>query len=486
VKDHRTSNSKGLGFVQFVHPEDAATALQQLDGQPFQGRLLHILPASDSKKQKLTDFEISKLPIKQQKALKRKAEMTKASFSWNSLYMNPDAVLASTAQRLGVSKSDLLDPSSTDAAVKQAHAETSIIEETKEYLARQGVNIDAFAQRQRDDRSILLKNFSYGTTSDELNALLAKYGALERLVFPPAGTMAIAQFVEAFEANAALKGLAYTNLKGSLLYLEKAPSGLFGGVGVSRTALEDTDVVDDETGQTTDHTPSTIFVRNLNFATSTARLAEVFKPLSGFLSARVKTRTEKSRPGEILSMGFGFVEFRSRPQADAAVATMNGHRLDGHELLVQISQKATDAAEDRRKEDSGKKADSTKTKIIIKNLPFEASKKDVRALFSPYGQLRSVRMPKKFDNSARGFAFADFITAKEARSAMEALANTHLLGRKLVLGFAEGETDDPEATIQAMEKKAGREAHLTSVNKMMAGSARRKFTVGDTQDDVEL
>jgi multiple RNA-binding domain-containing protein 1 len=471
--------------VQFVHPEDAATALQQLDGQPFQGRLLHILPASDSKKQKLTDFEISKLPIKQQKALKRKADMTKATFSWNSLYMNPDAVLASTAQRLGVTKSNLLDPSSTDAAVKQAHAETSIIKETKDYLARQGVNIDAFAQRQRDDRSILLKNFAYGTTSDELNALLTKYGALERLVFPPAGTMAIAQFVEAIEANAALKGLAYTNLKGSLLYLEKAPAGLFTSVVRSEAEAESQDV-DDESGQATHHTTSTIFVRNLNFATSTARLAEVFKPLSGFLSARVKTRTEKNRPGEILSMGFGFVEFRSRSQADAAVATMNRHRLDGHELLVQISQKATDTAEDRRKEDSGKKADSAKTKIIIKNLPFEATKKDVRALFSAYGQLRSVRMPKKFDNSARGFAFADFITAKEARSAMEALANTHLLGRKLVLGFAEGETDDPEATIQAMEKKAGRQAHLTSVNKLMAGSARKKFTVGDTQDDVEV
>lgn len=397
--------------------------------------------------------------------------------------MNPDAVLTSTAQRLGVSKSALLDPSSTDAAVKQAHAETSIIQETKDYLRRQGVNVEAFSERLRDDRALVLKNFPYGTTSDELQAALGRYGSVEKLVFPPLGTMAIALFHESFEAQAALKGLAYSNLKGSVLYLEKGPKGLF-DPQASGEVDEPIATGDDADASSQSGLTSTVFVRNLNFATSTARLAEVFKPLSGFLSARVKTRSEKSRPGEVLSMGFGFVEFRSKAYADAAVATMNGHRLDGHELLVQISRKATDAAEERRKEDSSRKAETARTKIIIKNLPFEASKKDIRALFGEYGALRSIRMPRKFDNSARGFAFADFVTAKEAKSAMEALSNTHLLGRKLVLDFAEGEVDDPEAAIRAMEQKAGRQAHLQSVNQMLSGSARRKFQVSDARDDV--
>jgi multiple RNA-binding domain-containing protein 1 len=465
-----------------VQPEDAAEAMQKLDGQPFQGRLLHILPASDPKKQKLTDYEISKLPLKQQKALKRKSEASNSTFSWNSLYMNPDAVLASTAQRLGVPRSALLDPSSTDAAVKQAHAETSIIQETKEYLRRQGVNIDAFSERSRDDRTLLLKNFPYGTTTEELQTALNKYGMVEKLIFPPSGTMAIARFQEAFEAQGALKGLAYSNLKGSVLYLEKGPKGLFDPQAQHEKGKEpiaaENDAETIQSGLT-----STLFVRNLNFATTTARLAEVFKTLPGFLSARVKTRTEKSRPGEVLSMGFGFVEFRTKTQAETAVATMNAHRLDGHELLVQISHKATDVAEERRKEDNSRKQETARTKIIIKNLPFEASKKDIRALFGEYGALRSIRMPRKFDNSARGFAFADFVTAKEARSAIEALSNTHLLGRKLVLDFAEGEVDDPEAAIKAMEQKAGRQAHLQSVNQLMSGSARKKFQVGDARDD---
>ncbi len=479
VTDTKKSVGKGLGYVQFVEPDDAANALVALDGRDFQGRLMHVLPSTDKKTQKLTDFEVSKLPLKQQKAIKRKNEASTSTFSWNSLYMNPDAVLASVADRLGVTKVELLDPASSEAAVKQAHAETSVIKETKDYLKSKGMNIDAMKNRTRDESTLLLKNFSFGTTSEELSQMLSQYGTVERLLFPPTGTMAVVQYRASSEATVALKQLAYRNLKGSVLFLEKAPAGLWDGPA-SATTGGATKAVGDEKDAVAG-TTVTVFVRNLNFSTASGRLAEAFKPLSGFLSARVKTRIDPNRPGEILSMGFGFVEFRTKSQAEAATATMNGRRLDGHELLVQASQKATDLGEEKRKEDTSKKLNSAKTKVVIKNLPFETTKKDVRALFSAYGQLRTVRMPKKFDNTARGFAFAEFLTAKEAENAIEALSNTHLLGRRLVLDFAEGEIVDPEAEIRAMEKKVqGHQDTLT--HHRMTGSARKKFNVDALED----
>ncbi|KAK5047582.1 hypothetical protein LTR84_006679 [Exophiala bonariae] len=480
VTDTRTSTGKGLGYVQFIEPSAAERALIQLDGKAFQGRLMHILPASDKKTQKLNEFEISKLPLKQQKALKRKSETTNSTFSWNSLYMNPDAVLASVANRLGVTKSDLLDPSSSNAAVKQAHAETSVIKETKTYLASQGMNLEAFTDQSRDDCTLLLKNFSYGTTSEELSQMLSQYGNVSRLVFPPTGTMAVVQYEEPSFATLAMKQLAYRNLKGSVLYLERAPKGIWmrqkSPIWMEDTKGDDVDM---------SGTPSaTLFVRNLNFTTSTTRLAEAFKPLSGFLSARVKTRTDAKRPGEVLSMGFGFVEFRTKSQADAAIAAMNGRMVEGHEIIVQASQKSTDAAEERRKDDASKKANAKKTKIIIKNLPFEATKKDIRALFGAYGKLRTVRLPRKFDNTARGFAFAEFVTAKEAENAMDALENTHLLGRRLVLDFAEGENIAPEDEIRAMEKKVQSHQNILAHHKL-TGSARKKFNADAARDDAE-
>jgi multiple RNA-binding domain-containing protein 1 len=400
--------------------------------------------------------------------------------------------MSSVADRLGVSKADLLDPTSSDAAVKQAHAETHVIQETKAYFNANGVNIDSFKQRERGTTAILVKNFSYGVKSAELKKLFEPFGQLTRLLMPPSGTIAIVEFARPDEAQKAFKGLAYRKLGDSIIFLERAPKDLFeapatGSVlevqGLEARAqgfsAAETFAAEDNEAQLP---TSTLFVRNLNFTTTTARLSEVFQSLDGFLSAKVKTKTDPKRPGETLSMGFGFVEFRTKEQAQAALAVMDGYGLDQHKLVVQTSHKGMDAAESRRQEDTAKKVAARRTKIIIKNLPFQASKHDIRALFGAYGQLRSVRVPKKFDHSARGFAFADFISAREAENAMDALKNTHLLGRKLVLEYASAEAIDAEEEIRKIEKKTGQQVDRQKLQSL-TGTGRKKFVVGAAEDE---
>jgi multiple RNA-binding domain-containing protein 1 len=180
-------------------------------------------------------------------------------------------------------------------------------------------------------------------------------------------------------------------------------------------------------------------------------------------------------------MGFGFLEFHSSAQAQAALQAMDGYSLHGHKLQIRASHKGTDAAEQRRKEDKAKRESSKKTKVVVKNLPFEATKKDVRSLLGAYGQLRSVRVPKKMDRGARGFAFADFTTPKEAQNAIDALRDTHLLGRRLVLDFAEEEAEDAEAQIEKMQKKVGSQVNKVALQKLTSGG-RKKFT---TENDTE-
>jgi multiple RNA-binding domain-containing protein 1 len=63
-------------------------AFKGLDGRGFQGRLLHIIPAAPKRETKLNEFEISKLPLKKQRELKRKASAATSQFNWNSMYMN--------------------------------------------------------------------------------------------------------------------------------------------------------------------------------------------------------------------------------------------------------------------------------------------------------------------------------------------------------------------------------------------------------------
>lgn len=399
--------------------------------------------------------------------------------------------MSSIAERLGVSKSDILDPTSSEAAVKQAHAETHVIQDTKAYFTSNGVNLDSFNQRERGNTAILVKNFSFGVQAEELRKLFEPYGEITRLLMPFSGTIAIVEFSMPDETQKAFKGLAYRKLGDSILFLEKAPKDLFEGTSTTTT----TDVAAKAVSQgfsTSDtfkadeaESPvesSTLFIRNLNFTTTDSGLAAVLEPLEGFLSAKVKTKTDPKKPGERLSMGFGFAEFQTRAQAQAALAAMNGYKLDQHELVIKASHKGADSAEQQRRDDRAKKLAGRRTKVIIKNLPFQTTKKDIRSLFGAYGQLRSVRVPQKFDRTARGFAFADFTSAREAENAMDALKNTHLLGRRLVLEFASEEAVDAEEEIKKMEKKVEGQVNKMKL-KQLTGGGRKKFHVDAVDDE---
>lgn len=86
--DTRTETSKGFAYVQYADADGAVDAYRDLDGKHFQGRILHILPASEKKTYKIDEYDLSKLPLKKQNQIKRKMHATSSTFSWNSLYMN--------------------------------------------------------------------------------------------------------------------------------------------------------------------------------------------------------------------------------------------------------------------------------------------------------------------------------------------------------------------------------------------------------------
>ena len=142
--DSITGYAKGYAFLLFSSPEDAVKVYHDMDGKTFQGRLVHVMPAEQKREKKLDEFAISQLPLKQQQKIKRKMESSTATHKWNPLYMNMDDVMSSISNRLGVPKSELIDPTSSDAAVKQALAETHVIQESKSYFAENGVDLDSF------------------------------------------------------------------------------------------------------------------------------------------------------------------------------------------------------------------------------------------------------------------------------------------------------------------------------------------------------
>merc|ERR1712232_223211 len=132
-----------------------------------------------------------------------------------------------------------------------------------------------------------------------------------------------------------------------------------------------------------------------------------------------------------------------------------GISVDGHALKLQVSSRKAQSA-GRSEVAKPKKAKNSfaTQRLCVRNLAFEATGKEIRQLFSAYGSVTAVRIPKKADYSGhRGFAFVDFASKSEAAAAYEALQHTHLYGRRLVIEAAEEKPNDVGAAQETAQKR---------------------------------
>lgn len=75
-----------------------------------------------------------------------------------------------------------------------------------------------------------------------------------------------------------------------------------------------------------------LFVGSLPFRMSGDELEELFAEFGKVASAKIITDRETGR-----SRGFGFVEFDSDDEAQAAVKSLNGKDVDGRALVVNVA-----------------------------------------------------------------------------------------------------------------------------------------------------
>ena len=220
-------------------------------------------------------------------------------------------------------------------------------------------------------------------------------------------------------------------------------------------------------------------------------------------AATVVTKPDpKSSNAKRLSMGYGFVEFKTAAHAQAALREMAGARLHEHVLQLKLSTRTTATATGAAAASSkGKKSKvaaggaggagggasmEPSAKLLVRNLPFQASQKEIKELFQTFGQLKTVRVPKKFDGHHRGFAFVEFVSKAEASKAKNALHATHLYGRHLVLEYAE-----EERSVEAMREKLRGQQAAAADEEAAGGTKRKKRKGADGEgegllDDLDL
>lgn len=469
ILNKKTKQSTGMAFARFLRPEHALRVFSEAQGSIFQGRVLHLSPGLDLPKPNGNSMN----KTFKQKRLEERKLLSSESFNWGKLFMNPNTVADAASTKLGIGKGELLSTEAYNVAVRLALAETDVIQDVKQYLRENGVNLEAL-ERHRGPRGgnvIVVKNIPPKVNRLELEELFSAYGAIKKLLLPPSSAIALVAYENAREAKIAFSKLAYSQFKDVPLLLEWAPKDIFvseesgtlnatasagecdkgdqtttapvceelssaGGEDVPEQITHEKGAADSDTAEDDDIHSTTLYVTNLNFKTTEAELKQLMDAYNGVRSVKLAMGLKKNSLSKV-SMGFGFIEFESAKLAKSALASLNGTTLHGHKLLFKIS---NGSKRPSRCEPTEVSALET-TKLVVRNVPFQASKHELRDLFKTFGELKSLRLPKKMDGQHRGFAFIEYVTKQDAKLALNSLKSSHLYGRHLVIERARDENE---------------------------------------------
>lgn len=483
IWEKHTDTSLGYGYVTYVMPEHAVAAINALDGSVFQGRMLQVLPALPKANEDKLDIKHYQSSFKKQKA-EEQQKNAQSSHNWNTLFIGGNAVADAVVERYQADKLDVLDSTKThSAAVRLALGETEIVQETKKFLLDNNILLESFSRQDsaRSTNVIIAKNLAASTTSGELRKRFDMHGRLKRLLLAPAGTTAIMEFSKSSDAKEAFVGQAYRNFHGKPLYLEWAPLDIFDG----KTEAEKTKKEDVNKNETNSNKPTlsrmTLFVKNLNFETTQMEMKRHFEQIGPVTSCIISQKKDLST-NTLLSMGYGFVEFESKEDGLECLKKLQHVELDGHNLeLKKSDKKLGERKQAQRKDDGNTEQGEDNNKILVRNIPFQANRQEIKSLFETYGELRTVRLPTKINENVnrneslqhRGFAFVDFVTRECAKEAFKALSqSTHLYGRRLRLEWAKTES----TSVDELRRKA-----TESYNNM---NKKQKITVNQFEENL--
>lgn len=81
---------------------------------------------------------------------------------------------------------------------------------------------------------------------------------------------------------------------------------------------------------------TTLFVKNLNFETTDEVFRKHFEQSGEVYSAAIAKKKDPQNPGQVLSMGYGFVQFWTKKATVTALKDLQGSMLDDHVIELKV------------------------------------------------------------------------------------------------------------------------------------------------------
>uniref|UniRef100_T1JB90 RRM domain-containing protein n=1 Tax=Strigamia maritima TaxID=126957 RepID=T1JB90_STRMM len=174
---------------------------------------------------------------------------------------------------------------------------------------------------------------------------------------------------------------------------------------------------------------STLFVRNLPRHVTTQKLEEVFSAVGSLRKCFVVTE----KGDKTVSKGYAYVTFLSKTDAQNAIDNVKS--IDGAPINLKFAtSKKVDGETNNIREKYPKRGKNAR--LIIRNLSFKATEVDIKKMFSKYGKITEVSIPKKKDGKMYGFCFVQFFEMSSANTALAEMNSKKILGRPVAVDWA--------------------------------------------------
>eukprot|EP00658_Telonema_sp_P-2_P070046 TRINITY_DN5967_c0_g1_i2.p1 TRINITY_DN5967_c0_g1~~TRINITY_DN5967_c0_g1_i2.p1 ORF type:complete len:379 (+),score=67.57 TRINITY_DN5967_c0_g1_i2:233-1369(+) len=185
-----------------------------------------------------------------------------------------------------------------------------------------------------------------------------------------------------------------------------------------------------------DRDQRTVFVYQLSVKATEEDVFSLFENAGTVHDVRLITdrNTRKSK-------GFGYIEFENRDSIPRAIA-LSGTIMRGIPVMVKFSEAEKNLAAQQA---NAAAANVGPMKLYVGNLHVDVAEGDIRALFSPFGEVDSVQIHKD-PNGAVGFGFVNFKDAEEGRMALGQLNGFEVAGMNIKVGLV----SDPEEGGQSL------------------------------------
>jgi len=178
-----------------------------------------------------------------------------------------------------------------------------------------------------------------------------------------------------------------------------------------------------------------IYAKNLSKEVSEEKFIELFKKFGAITSAYL------AKDDQGASKGFGFVNYETHEQAQAAIDEMNGKDINGSPIYVGRAQKKQEREKELKEMFEKLKRERMSkfqgVNLYVKNLDEGIDDAKLREEFSVAGTITSAKVMHDDKGGSKGFGFVCFATPDEATKAVTELNGKLIKEKPIYVALAQ-------------------------------------------------